>query len=150
MDTKQFLKCAQAYQSGLSEGLMSPALDDAEERDGDLISRQAAIDAVCKYCEYYYNENVIQSIKEIPFAEQEPHWIPCSERLPDEEDAKILRKFGVKKQSEYVLATVEVKDERMTVTTCTYDGEWDWKMKHALPDYRVIAWMPLPEPYEGE
>jgi len=35
----------------------------------DLISRQAAIDAVCKYCEYYYNENVIQSIKEIPSAD---------------------------------------------------------------------------------
>ena len=32
----------------------------------DLISRQAVLDVVCKYCEYYYNENVIQSIKEIP------------------------------------------------------------------------------------
>ena len=38
----------------------------------DLISRQAAIDAVCKYCEYYYNENVIQNIKEIPSADVQP------------------------------------------------------------------------------
>lgn len=37
----------------------------------DTISRQAAIDAVCKYCEYYYNENVIQRIKEIPSAQPE-------------------------------------------------------------------------------
>lgn len=43
----------------------------------DLISRQAAIDAVCKYCEYYYNENVIQSIKEIPSAQ--PEIIYCGE-----------------------------------------------------------------------
>ena len=44
----------------------------------DLIDRQAAIDAVCKYCEYYYNENVIQNIKEIPSEDVQPvrhgHW----------------------------------------------------------------------------
>ena len=35
----------------------------------DYISREAAIEAVCAYCEYYYNENVIQSIKDIPAAD---------------------------------------------------------------------------------
>ena len=35
----------------------------------DYISKQEAIDSVCKYCEYYYNENVIQNIKEIPSAD---------------------------------------------------------------------------------
>ena len=75
------------------------------------------------------------------------HWIPCSERLPEEKDAGILKKLGTEKRSEYVLATVEVKDERMTVTACTYDGKWDWNMKYAFPDFKVVAWMPLPEPY---
>ena len=37
----------------------------------DCISRQAAIDSVCKYCEYYYNENVIQDIKDLPSAQTE-------------------------------------------------------------------------------
>jgi len=77
-------------------------------------------------------------------------WIPCSERLPEEKDAGILKKLGTSKRSEYVLATVEVKGERMTVTACTYDGEWDWNMKYAFPDYKIIAWMPLPEPWKGE
>lgn len=77
----------------------------------------------------------------------EPHWIPCSERLPEEKDAGILKKLGINKQSDYVLATVEVKSERMTVTACTYDGKWDWNMKYAFPDYKIIAWMPMPEPY---
>ena len=77
----------------------------------------------------------------------EPHWIPCSERLPNEKDAGILKKLGIEKRSEDVLATVEVKGERMTVTACTYDGKWDWNMKYTFPDYKVIAWMPLPEPY---
>jgi len=82
--------------------------------------------------------------------EAEPHWIPVTERLPEEKDAGILKKLGTSKRSEYVLATVEVKGERMTVTVCTYDGEWDWNMKYAFPDYKIIAWMPLPEPYREE
>jgi len=78
-----------------------------------------------------------------------PHWIPVTERLPEEKDAGILKKLGTSKRSEYVLATVEVKGERMTVTACTYDGKWDWNMKYAFPDYKIIAWKPLPEPYKG-
>ena len=78
-----------------------------------------------------------------------PHWIPVTERLPKEKDAGILKKLGTSKRSEYVLATVEVKGERMTVTACTYDGKWNWNMKYAFPDYKIVAWMPLPEPYKG-
>ena len=77
-------------------------------------------------------------------------WIPCSERMPEEKDAGILKRLGTSKRSEFVLATVEVKGERMTVTACTYDGKWNWDMKYAFPDYKIIAWMPLPEPYKGD
>lgn len=91
----------------------------------------------------------IDWINEAPTIEAEPHWIPCSERLPKEKDAGILKKLGTSKRSEYVLATVEVKGERMTVTACTYDGKWDWNMKYAFPDYKIVAWMPLPKPYKG-
>ena len=77
-------------------------------------------------------------------------WIPVTERLPEEKDAGILKKLGTNKRSDYVLATVEVKGEKMTVMACTYDGKWDWNMKYAFPDYKVIAWHPLPEPYKEE
>ena len=43
-------------------------------QEDDVIYRQAAIDAVCKDCEYYYNENVIQDIKDLPSAQPEPHY----------------------------------------------------------------------------
>lgn len=78
-----------------------------------------------------------------------PAWIPVSERMPDEKDAGILKKLGTLKRSDYVLATVEVKGERMTVIACTYDGAWNWDKKYAFPDYEIVAWMPLPEPYKG-
>ena len=129
------------------------------------ISLKAAIDAIkglefCHYMEFgeYIGEDTREvrliraekaqdTLQKLPSAQQ---WIPCSERLPKEKDAGILKKLGTSKRSEYVLATVEVKGERMTVTACTYDGEWDWNMKYAFPDYKIIAWMPLPEPWKGE
>lgn len=91
-----------------------------------------------------YEEDAIHTVLEAL-----PHWIPVTERLPEEKDAGILKKLGMSKRSEYVLATVEVKGERMTVTACTYDGKWDWNMKYAFPDYKIIAWMPLPEAFKG-
>lgn len=130
-----------------------------EDATFDCISRQAVIDAIeddnrnGHYSCFASNSDAQkfkQVVNELPSAQPEQRWIPCSERLPDEKDVGILKKIGTSKRSEYVLATVEVKGERMTVTACTYDGEWDWKMKYAFPDYKIIAWMPLPEPYKGE
>lgn len=76
-------------------------------------------------------------------------WIPCSERLPEEKDAGILKKLGTNRRSDYVIATIEVKDERMTGLACTYDGVWHWDKKYAFPDFKVVAWQPLPTPWEG-
>ena len=120
----------------------------------DLISRQAAI-AEFSCCELTPDGGIdanyaIDFLKQLPSAQPEPQWIPCSERLPEEKDAGILKKLGTEKRSEYVLATVEVKGERMTVTACTYDGKWDCNMKYAFPDFKIVAWMPLPEPWKGE
>lgn len=39
----------------------------------ELIDRQAAINVVCKDCEYYYNENLIQSLKDLPSVQPETH-----------------------------------------------------------------------------
>lgn len=103
----------------------------------DCIDRQAAIDAVCEYCEYFYNENVIQSIKEIPSV-QPQRWIPVTERLPE-------------------------PDERVAVTTGGYEYHvWDcmsnrgddyfWEDEEGdyHNKYAAVAWMPLPEPWRGQ
>ena len=126
----------------------------------DTISRQAAIDAL-GYCQTYLFdsrdddkkislEDAKYVIEQLPSAQPEQRWIPCSERLPEEKDAKILKKLGINMRSDYVLATVEVKGERMTILSHTFDGVWQWDKKYAFPDYNVIAWMPLPEPYKEE
>ena len=66
-----------------------------------------------------------------PTIEPEPHWISCSERLP--EDKK------------YVLVT----DYGETDIGRRFGGRWLDYYGDKLKD--VTAWMPLPEPYrEGE
>ena len=57
------------------------------------------------------------------------HWIPCSERLPENS------------------RTVLVTDWGETCVGKRYDGRW-WDCDgNVLKD--VSAWMPLPEPYKG-
>lgn len=118
----------------------------------DLISKQAAIDLWDKYHPYIATKAMAydRELRALPPAQPEQRWILCSERLPDEKDAVILKKLGIEKISEDVLATVEVKGERMTVTARTYDGKWNWDMKYTFPDFKVVAWQPLPEPYREE
>ena len=114
----------------------------------DTVSRQATIDVLKR--DTCVGNRVLDIVKALPSAQPEQRWIPCSERLPEEKDAKILKKLGINMRSDYVLATVEVKGERMTILSHTFDGVWQWDKKYAFPDYNVIAWMPLPEPYKGE
>ena len=142
----------------------------------DTISRQVAIDALCELYEYqrdidpteaadlvrqgiYLAEKKIERLpsaqQEITLesaidylhsigwmqehdriltesARQEQQWIPVSERLPE-------------------------KDGRYLVT-CTKWGAWevDWNIFYKEPregwlwEQDVSAWMPLPEPYDGE
>ena len=77
---------------------------------------------------------------------KEQQWIPCSERLPDEDYWMV----GIGKQfSANVLVTVSNREdeEELVDTSYTVDGEWMLE----LPRYcKIVAWMPLPEPWKGE
>ena len=155
-----------------------PSATDTNVATTDTISRRAAIAAVHRNYDTILDfrsdgETVANSVEdilsELPTAQlgediramcgecdawnqyknySQPEWIQCKERLPKEKDAGILKKLGIEKRSEYVLATIEAKGERMTVKACTHDGKWNWDMKYAFPDYKVVAWMPFPEPWK--
>lgn len=86
-------------------------------------------------------EIAIELIKKQPTIDAEPHWIPCSERLPEEP-------FGC-------LVTVWDTDpvtmdefENILPYFVGWDGE-QWNDGDGLQcPFEVIAWMPLPKPYE--
>jgi hypothetical protein len=65
--------------------------------------------------------------------EQEPRWIPTSERLPEEDGEYYATVYDTDENYKYMdIAELE-------------DGIWQYK------DYvKVLAWMPLPEPYKVE
>lgn len=90
-----------------------------------------------------YNAEVQAIIDNQPTIDAEPHWIPCNERLPEEP-------FGC-------LVTVWDTDpvtmdefENILPYFVGWDGEqWNDADGEQCP-FEVLAWMPLPDPYEVE
>lgn len=99
----------------------------------DCISRQAAIDAINHElkCGAVIDQCGLETahglIEELPPAQPERKWIPCSERLPEAKQ-RVLVTFPD--------GTVDIK-------ICIDAGHLKWFFAH------MIAWMPLPEPYNG-
>ena len=73
-------------------------------------------------------------VDEQPTVEAEPVWIPCSERLPED--------FG-----EYLVTKKAIGwncEEYNSIDIAYFDNEGFHKAT------KVLAWRPLPEPYEGQ
>lgn len=84
-------------------------------------------------------------------------WIPVSKKLPDEHDSIFAKLYGTDRwdnnlwraRSEEVLVTLEYEDGIRTVKSShTTDGKWWIEKKTTLSKFKVIAWMPMPEPYK--
>ncbi len=93
-----------------------------------------------------YFDKVIETISECVEPSEIPHWIPCSERLPEDNTVCL-----VTVDQYYIPSYVNQVDVMI------YDsGKWlfynvddiDTDKTCLIP---IIAWMPLPEPYrEGK
>ena len=84
-------------------------------------------------------------------------WIPVSERLPDEHDSLFAKFYGTDKwydelwktQSKEVLVTVEFEYGIRSITSSyTTDDKWEIEKRVKFRKCKVVAWMPLPEPYK--
>ena len=114
----------------------------------DLISRQAAIDEIDEWIKAFRENGHKESaadacliqdgIIQLPSAQPEPQWIPCSERLPNG-------------QTEVIVSCCDdAGDSKYNYTSfgwMTRDGEY-WIVDNEI-NYYVNAWMPLPEPWKG-
>lgn len=88
--------------------------------------------------------DIIEKIDNMPTIEPEPHWIPCSERMPeldsDGYSDKVLVCFSN-------FSGVEICEYRvMNDTGKWYAGDTDDSPEDI--GVNVIAWQPLPEPYK--
>ena len=86
-------------------------------------------------------------LREVPSAQPEQRWIPCSERLPEEDNCT---GSGVQYSDDVLITVINTMDEETVIDYGhTTDGEWysettDCFIPHG---WKPIAWMPLPEPY---
>ena len=105
----------------------------------DCISRQAAIDALIKWygCEPSDIGAFENIIEKMPSAQPEQRWIPCSERLPEGITQVIIQTNG------------EAIHEAIYMGKDDY-GHYVWKRpdNEIYWDEEVVAWMPLPTPYQ--
>ena len=75
---------------------------------------------------------IIAQVNAMPTIEPDQKWIPCSERLPEE--------------NEVVLTQAQFKDDvKMAVSSRVDFNYWTgWGTR----EINIVAWMPLPEPYK--
>ena len=93
---------------------------------------------------------IIEIVKQTA-AEYNNGWIPCSERLPEEygdylvawrplsmSDEDIMKKVGREVPHFYEIVEYDPDDEAL----------WIGSIEQAKGEYEIIAWKPLPEPYQ--
>ena len=120
----------------------------------DLISRRAAIDAMSESLKRVFPEHrqiAEKCLKALPSAQQEPQWIPVSEELPEEDkDVLVTVYFAGLTQKHKTGWNDHIKPSTYVDIASYYGGDWasaSDEYKVARSRHRVIAWMPLPEPY---
>ena len=107
----------------------------------DTVRRQDAIDAaltfLVEYCGAAFDEDMQKKMRErlneLPSAEPEQRWIPVSD--------------SPKKDGRYLVTRLDYVTDTKFADILWYE-ENTWWNRRAIGDYAVIAWMPLPDPYQ--
>lgn len=80
-------------------------------------------------------------------------WIPISEGLPEEHEWIGTKQFGTT-ISDKVHITFDVNGKRFVKTLSLQNGELSDYEKRSMDvfykGWKMLAWMPLPEPYRGD
>lgn len=124
-----------------------------------------------RYTEYHAGKTVIkdknklseamEKLAEFEDKEESGGWIPCSERLPEFEEIENERPYLKNYKTKEVL--VQTKRGEMFVawnhkkvyTIGNFKDEYSWYSqgtggRRMRVMSKVVAWMPLSEPYKGE
>ena len=116
-----------------------------QEPCGDAISRQAVLDINERYhgqMPSHVNHEIWKEINALPTVTPMRKWIPCSERLP-EHNRLVLCYITTGVTETYYLAFWNDKN-------AWEEGIGGCRLLEHYLGYKVIAWMPLQEPYKPE
>ena len=79
--------------------------------------------------------SIMMTIEEQPTVDAVPHWIPVSDKP--------------KKDGRYQVTRHDYVTNTEFIDILWYEENLWWN-RHSTGNYAVTAWMPLPEPYEGD
>lgn len=125
------------------------ALSNSEiPNNSDCISRQAAIDWLKSEWDGMAT-SVFKGIESLPSAQQ---WIPCSERLPENEDIYLVTfdKSNLLDNETQVSDAYWINNQWQYGVLESYERRMPKLVIEPIEELKVIAWMPSPEPYKGE
>ena len=115
----------------------------------DLIRREDAIRAVAEVLSLNrfasfknikdFGRFAERMLRNVPSADRPQEWIPCSERLPNESDYYLVTLRGEFNEIEPCVVWFAHEDD--------YDCDSEWR--EITDSDTVLAWMPLPKPWEG-
>lgn len=102
----------------------------------DATSANGELDAYCRGM-----DKVMEVVKSMPTIEV-PQWIPCSKRLPEEkaEHYWVCLDSGGQCQCRWT-------NDRFCLGANKWN-EWGWSIMDKPMYTKIVAWMPLPEPYQ--
>lgn len=115
-----------------------------------LIDVDAAIGGVKNRClgqndVVKVEHSIISMLYMMPTIEIEPQWIPCSDRLPEENGTYLVY------APEYRGGSSRGKEYHDGIMFAIFKaGKWSIEHGYYSRPNCVLAWMPLPEPYEVE
>ena len=159
-DILKILEGAKDKNGDVPMRLVRQAFEKLPESCTDTISRQAAIDTLDKRFDSIPMEQTTEilllrrDLRNLPPAQPEQRWIPVSERLPDK-DGDYLVCFDEGYREDYSLdeigiAPFEIDCEGFGIWQEEFDRYTLGSLGSEWVEIKVIAWMPLPEPYKEE
>lgn len=125
-------------------------LDILEQEPCDAISRADALKVASEECQEFRGiyGRIEDGIQKLPPVTPSRQWIPVSEKLPSDcNEDWVLAQIQEDNGYLWIPCVAEYRKSKDDWYTDVYDVGW---IKNHNGVFKVVAWMPLPKPYDAE